>query len=426
MKGIANRLKRGAVLTGIGALVAGAAVLGSTSAHAATIVGTQLGGITISPASGAVTATGLTYSSTACPSGNNGSAVVRLVDPAAGQLSNLTAVNNSVTSAFTGTFNTTFATQQTIFSDLGPNTTAEIVVDCFSGASTTGTSIPVQYTFVTFDATGANYTISNNGPAQGTTTTLTANPNPAINGNVVNFTATVSPSSATGTVQFQVGGTAINSPVTVTNGVATTAYTFSGITTATTENISAVYTPSGNFTGSTGTLALTVNPAPANSGTIPLAVTVPSTGAFSLNVNTTSTVTLAVNGATATAATTPVVVTDTRNTFPGWSVSGQSSSWAGSGTAAGATIAADQLGWAPTSSTTPLTQGVTLGGTVAPGTTTNGLGDAAQVLASVHAGNGNGYGTTTLGANLTLAIPAAQAAGAYSSGLNITSVTTNP
>jgi hypothetical protein len=40
-------------------------------------------------------------------------------------------------------------------------------------------------------------------------------------------------------------------------------------------------------------------------------------------------------------------VTDTRNYYPGWSVSGQDSNWTGSGTAAGFTISGNQLGWTP-------------------------------------------------------------------------------
>jgi len=43
---------------------------------------------------------------------------------------------------------------------------------------------------------------------------------------------------------------------------------------------------------STGTVTLTVNAAPANPGTIPLAVTVPATGAFTLTVDTTDAITL--------------------------------------------------------------------------------------------------------------------------------------
>jgi hypothetical protein len=166
-----------------------------------------------------------------------------------------------------------------------------------------------------------------------------------------------------------------------------------------------------------------VNTPPAN--TIPLATTVGATGAFSLTVDSTTVVTVPPNGTTA--PTTPIVVTDTRNTFPGWSVSGQDSNWTGSGTAAGASFSGNQLGWTPTNTGT-LPQGVTLGPPVPPGTSP-GLGSNPQVLASVHAGIGNGFtGPTgaTFGANLALAIPAGQAAGPYTSGLSITAVDTNP
>ena len=175
---------------------------------------------------------------------------------------------------------------------------------------------------------------------------------------------------------------------------------------------------------STGTVVLTVQAAPPNSGTIPLVMNVPQSGAFTLTVDTTDTVTLTVGGNTASAATTPIVVTDTRNTYPGWSVSGQDGNWTGSGTAQGASMPGDQLGWTPTSSTMPLTKGVTLFPTVVPAGP--GLGSTPAVLASAPAGLGNGFGTTTLGANLELLIPALQAAGDYTSGLSITAVSTNP
>jgi hypothetical protein len=243
-------------------------------------------------------------------------------------------------------------------------------------------------------------------------------------GQTVTLTATVTDGGSTpaGSVQFEVGGTAIGSPVTTTNGVASTTTTFAA---AGTESLSAVFTPTNStaFGGSTGTASLSVTTTPPNSGTIPLAVTVQPSGQFTLTVDTTDTVTLVVSGSSATAATTPVTVSDTRNTFPGWSVSGQDSNWTGSGTAAGATISGNQLGWTPTNNG-PLPQGVTLGGTVTPASP--GLGTTPAVLASVHAGIGNGVGTSTLGANLTLAIPSGQAAGPYSSGLNITAVDTNP
>src|SRR5262249_28333779 len=119
-----------------------------------------------------------------------------------------------------------------------------------------------------------------------------------------------------------------------------------------------------------------------------------------------------------------VSVTDTRNTFPGWVVSGQDSAWTGSGTAAGSTFSGDQLGWTPTLGTTVAT-GVTAGPTVAPKTTGPGLGTTAGVLASVPHGSPTGYGQSDLGATLNLAIPSTAPAGPYSSNLTITAVQTN-
>jgi hypothetical protein len=152
------------------------------------------------------------------------------------------------------------------------------------------------------------------------------------------------------------------------------------------------------------------------SGAIPMAVTVAASGTFTLTVEAAGTVTLTVSGNTATAATTPILVSDTRNTFPGWSVSGQANDF----TAAGGTISGNQLGWAPTG--TSLGAGVILGGTIAPAAP--GLGTTAALLAAAHAGSG--YGTSILGADLTLAIPAAARAGDYTGSLTLTAVTELP
>ncbi len=268
-------------------------------------------------------------------------------------------------------------------------------------------------------------------PASGTVTTLTASPNPATTSQVVTLTAAVTPATGTGTltgsVQFEVGGTEIGPPVTIdSSGVATTATTFP---VAGTETLLAVFTPTGqtgsaNFTSSDGTLSLTVSQALSVPGAIPLAVNVPLTGTFTLTVDTTDTVTLAVSGNSGTAATPPVIVSDTRNSYPGWSVSGQAGNFTGSGTIAGVSISGNQLGWVPAGSS--LAAGVTLGGTVAPAAP--GLGTTAAVLASAPAGAGSGFGTSTLGADLTLAIPPApgSAAGSYTGSLNISAVQALP
>jgi hypothetical protein len=439
MKGIPSlqRLKRYAAVAGVGALVVGGAVLGTTQANAAV---TQFGtgtGLTLSPASGAAgsaSTTTPTYQATACPTGDNGSATINVLDPTtpAGttiQNINATQVGPPVvpaSAAFSGSWDQTL---ESVFGAAGgDNITAgvqfEVAIECFSDSQASVGGTYVQSTFVTINADGsftANQALS--GPPQAVNLTLTANPNPATSGQTVTLTATTSVAAATGTVQFENNGTNINTtPAQVSGGKATTTFTAPTVTTASTATLTAVYTPSGSFTaGTAGSLSLPVNPAPANSGTIPLAVSVPASGSFSLTVDTTDLVNLTASGLTATGTTTPIVVADTRNTYPGWSVSGQDSAWTGTGTAAGGTIPGSQLGWQPTD--TALAPAVALGALVNP--VTPGLGTAAP-LASVHAGLGNGFGTSTLGADLTLTIPATAPAGPYTSGLTISAVTSNP
>jgi hypothetical protein len=433
MKGIptfhAKRLKRAAALAGVGTVVAAATVLGATQAHAATgTIGTDHGALVITNTAGQSTGNvtdSLKYSTTeGCPAGFQGSGTLLVVDPNDNaNFDNPAQINNSVASAFSGTLNANLATELQIFPQMA-GTTSEVVMECSAAASGQGATKFVMDTFVTINAAGTTYSFSANPPAGNVTVnlTLTANPNPATSGQTVTLTATASASGATGTVTFQNNGTAIGSPVSLAGGIATTTFTAPTVTSASTVNLTAVYTPSGSFTaGTAGALSLPVNPAPANSGTIPLAVSVPQQGSFTLTVDTTDVVTLTAAGATATGATTPITVADTRNSYPGWSVSGQDGAWTGTGTAAGGTFSGNQLGWAPTD--TALAPAVTLGSPVTAAAP--GLGTAAP-LASVHAGLGNGYGTSTLGANLTLAIPATAPAGPYTSGLTISAVTSNP
>jgi hypothetical protein len=443
MKGIPTlslkRLKRAALVAGVGALVVGGSLLGSTAAHAA-VVPPQLGtgtGLVISPATGSASNPGtVTYTSTACPAGEQGAGSLNIIDPTSPASTTPTTANAdqpaptnlAVATAFNGTFNSGFSWTQE--EGLGLNITAgqqfEVAVDCVANSNGTGTQVYAASTFVTINADGT-YTanqVRNTGGGGPTTVnvSLNASPSPATSGQTVTLTATVSPATATGTIQFENNGTNINGPQTIASGSASTTTTFSGITTSTTETLTAVYAPTGNFTaGTNGSFSLTVNPPAANSGTIPLAVSVPQSGTFSLTVNSTDVVTLTATGLNATGATTPITVTDTRNSFPGWSVSGQDGAWTGTGSAAGGTFSGNQLGWTPTD--TALAPAVTLGSPVAPGAP--GLGTAAT-LASVHAGVGNGFGPSALGANLALLIPGTAPAGPYTSGLTISAVTSNP
>jgi hypothetical protein len=434
MKGITGlslkRLKRAAAIAGVGAVVVSGALVGATQAHAAQI-GTGTG-LTLSPATGATT-TIPTFQAAACPAGDNGSATINAIDPttAAGTTpQNINAAQVSgvfapASAAFSGSWNQDIAALLTDGIDVAAGTQFEVAVECFSDSQATQNGTYVQSTFMTINAGGtytANQTVT--GPPASVNLTLTANPNPATSGQTVTLTATASVAGATGTVQFENNGTNINTtPVALSGGVATTQFTAPTVTTSSSTPLTAVYTPSGSFTAGTGgSTSLTVNPAPANSGIIPLAVSVPASGSFLLTVDTTDVVNMTASGLTATGTTTPITVADSRNTYPGWSVSGQDSAWTGTGSAAGGTFSGNQLGWQPTD--TALAPGVTLGNLVAPAAP--GLGTTAAELAAAPSGLGNGYGTSTLGAALSLIIPATAPAGPYTSGLTISAVTSNP
>jgi hypothetical protein len=92
----------------------------------------------------------------------------------------------------------------------------------------------------------------------------------------VQLNAAVSP-SAPGTVQFEVGGTAIGSPVTVSGGNASLTTTALPVGA---DSLSAVFTPAqfSAYTGSTGTDSFTVTPPPAAATTTGLSVN-PTTAA---------------------------------------------------------------------------------------------------------------------------------------------------
>jgi len=258
------------------------------------------------------------------------------------------------------------------------------------------------------------------------TTILTASPDPVEVDQTVALTATVveaDGSQPAGSVQFEVGGTDIGPPVTVNgNGVATTTTMFSS---GGTDYLSAVFVPTdSSYAGSTGTFDLSVN-STQTAGSAPVTVTIPPSGALTVTVPAGATVTLTQSGGTATGTLPAISLSDTRNTYPGWSVSAQESDFAGTGLAIPYTIPGDDLGWAPGPATpSPLPTGVALGPVIAPGTSPGGLGDTGGVLAA--ASPGSGYGTYSFAAALVLAIPAAAPTGTYAGSLTITYEETGP
>ena len=412
-----GRLGRAALMLGVATATAGALVLGAGAAYAG--VGLEPGDVALSPTSGSVNSTPTWATTTGCPAAYQGSAVFR-IEEGGGNTFTMSPVVASVASPFSGTLQDPISTIVSL-AGLANGGTAELVVYCFSGSSLQGTSSPEMSTFLTLSSDGTTYSTSSTGPAgpTSTTTNLIASPNPAQVGATVTLTATESAADSTnpaGSIQFESGGTDIGTAVAVnSSGVATTTTTFAAAATVT---LSAVFTPT-NTTGyasSTGTYSETVTTTNPNSGSEPLQVTIPASGSFTLTVAT-GTVNLTVSGSNATGALNPVTVSDTRNTFPGWQVTGQESTFNGSGSSAGYTISGNQLGWMP--SDTSLGTGVTLGPAVTPASP--GLGTTAGVLAQAAAPNGTG--TSVLGANLTLAIPASAAAGPYAGTMTITAVT---
>jgi hypothetical protein len=256
-----------------------------------------------------------------------------------------------------------------------------------------------------------------------TTATLTASPSPANAGTTVTLTADTSAADGTnpaGTVQFEANGTNIGSAVAV-NASGAAATTTSFVATGQMA-LTALFIPtSTSYLFSQGTFTETIYPAGTTAaGSEPVTLAVPQSGSFILTVSP-GTVDMTVSGSTATGTLQDVTVTDTRNYYPGWSVSGQTSSFAGSGTAAGSTISGNQLGWVP-AAVGSLVDGATLGGTVAP--VSPGLGTTTATLASAAANCG--FGTNVMSASLTLDIPPLTAEGPYISTMTITAVTTGP
>jgi phosphate ABC transporter phosphate-binding protein len=253
--------------------------------------------------------------------------------------------------------------------------------------------------------------------AVGTITAVTASPHLAIAGQAVTLTATVTEPSGSitpaGSVQFEIGNTLIGSPVDLdSSGVGTTIATF---TMAGTQVMWAQFTPTDPtaFSPSIGSISLTVLPTLDVVGET-LTTTVPPVGAFTLMATTGATIPMTVSGGSATGTMVPITVTDSRNTYPGWSVVGQVTDFTNVASIPVGDIPASQLGWAPT--TTGLAIGTQLGGDVLPANP--GLGATGTVLAFAPAGGG--FGASELSANLTLLIPSKAPSGPYTSTLTLT------
>jgi len=86
-----------------------------------------------------------------------------------------------------------------------------------------------------------------------TTTVVSSSTNPSTYGQSITFTATVTPSSATGAVQFQIDGSGFLAPVTLSGGSATIGAP--SMLSVGNHPVTAIYIGDNNYNGSTGTLS---------------------------------------------------------------------------------------------------------------------------------------------------------------------------
>ncbi|WP_255433575.1 N,N-dimethylformamidase beta subunit family domain-containing protein [Tessaracoccus sp. MC1865] len=169
-------------------------------------------------------------------------------------------------------------------------------------------------------------------PAVTTTTTLAAS---NITHNSATLTATVTPNTAVGTVQFRNGTTDIGSPVTLVNGTAS--YTVSGLTPSTGYTFTAVFTPTNPalFTASTSNTVQVTTDAPApivvTEVTAPTFADVAGTNGGTITIPSVTGVRFLVDGVVTAAGThnqTAGEVTITAEALPGYVIAdGVTTSW---------------------------------------------------------------------------------------------------
>jgi hypothetical protein len=461
-----RRLARTAVLLGVAGATAGSLLLVAATAQAAT----DPSGVGQDPTAGTLTFVDHTTqaavtsgpgtellnwkTSDACPSPDNVSATVATFNADTGSTPSSLASNTSsgpgpyAGSAMQATVASLFAN----YTD-GSNPTFEVAVLCTDQATATTTAgayVPYQYAYITYTASSNTFVISAAGPAKtATTTTLTSQDttttgeptNTALTGDNVTFTATVADSDSTtpaGSILFQQGGTTIaTQPVAALSGggFGATATTSFATANPTGYPVTATFTPTNTSTyaGSNATINEIVTIAGSIVAPVTENLTVPSNGTITVTIDTNAVPIVGTTGSyvatgvfgtqnpagpNSTTSTAGVQVADSRNTFPGWYVTGQTSNF----TLSGNTIPGNQLGWAPNTGETWATTGsgqATLGSAVLPAAP--GLGTAAATLFSAPAGGG--FGTFDASAGLSLDIPTTAAPGAYTGTLTITAVT---
>ncbi|HUN34052.1 MAG TPA: hypothetical protein VMU95_18785 [Trebonia sp.] len=148
----------GTTITGSGS---GGTSVGTGGGNGTTSDAALKPGLTLTPATGSVSKDP-GYSSPACPSGYQGSGVVREVSHD-GTTATFSITSNAVSAPFTGTLYASLAQLQS-FANIPNGGTQEVTIVCFSAPSEMGSQKPVYDLWVTYSADGKSYTTSSTKP----------------------------------------------------------------------------------------------------------------------------------------------------------------------------------------------------------------------------------------------------------------------
>ncbi len=216
-----------------------------------------------------------------------------------------------------------------------------------------------------------------------TTTAVSSSTNPSVSGQSVSFTANVTASSGTptGTVQFTIDGSNFGSAVTLASGSATSGGT--STLSVGTHTVTAVYSGSAGFLGSTGTLngGQVVNQAIVNVivATSPTGLTFAVDGT---NYTTTQSFTWTIGASHTIATTTPQTPSSgTQDTFTSWSDGGALSHSVTASAGTTAYTAAFSTQYMLTTAVSP-----SASGTVSPATGYQASGASVPLTATANAG----------------------------------------
>ncbi|MEU5721308.1 Ig-like domain repeat protein [Micromonospora sp. NPDC047738] len=389
-------LARAGALLGAAVLSAGLVVAVGAPAQAA-----SLGDVTLSQTSGTVTDTPIFASATTakCPTGYGENANLRIGRPG-GPYSNLAVAlggggydQNPITINPNRSFSTAIG---------GAPAAGEwwVVVECYS--LTEGRHVDEFRTSI--QVTGNTWRVP---VAEDTTTSLAVSPaSPVSQGTEVTLTATVSPATATGTVDFRRGASSLGT-ATVSGGKAVLSTTALPVGTF---SLSAAFTPADATAYKPSASSATSFQVTAAAGAITAPVEIiadVAPGAFSLDVaNPTASLTGGTVGGTAAGKLPAAKVTDLRGTNVGWDLTGQLEDF----TLGANTIANSNLAWTPSAAKTSGSGAVTAGAAA-------DLGDTRTLCS---ANSGASAGVFTCGADLNLTIPDNVPPGEYSATLTLT------